>query len=173
MKSKGFNAILSLLVLAFIVGAAGFYLLSQQESGTYIGTNITIVTEPVDPTKAGFAPYPDLPLDTISSEPMNIKFIVEHRSALNGETVTVRGFIVDVMTQEEACPSGPPYVGFCGQPGIFLADTMDENRDKYLDIRVLLNEDDETYSEDDIGEFVEVKVVVAGSKTSLDLMKVY
>ncbi|NTV81291.1 MAG: hypothetical protein HGA24_07710 [Candidatus Aminicenantes bacterium] len=54
----------------------------------------TAVVEPEDPQQIGLAPYPDEPLTAIPTEPISVKELVEHRSALNGQTVRVRGVVV-------------------------------------------------------------------------------
>jgi hypothetical protein len=128
----------------------------------------TGVVEPEDPNQIGLAPYPDEPLPTIPIEPMSTKEILEHRSALNGQTVQVRGIIVATWLGEKACP---PDRGMCAQPSLFLADTTEAGRDPLYDVRVLVSEAEQE-ADYPIGETVELKAVVQGDKLGLILQKV-
>ena len=121
-----------------------------------------------DSNKGGLAPYPDEPLDSIPTAPVSVKFLVEHRTALNGKTVTVRGFVVSALLGKAACP-GPPIMA-CGQPSIRLADIIGETRDKNYDIRVRVSEAEKDYS---VGQVAEVKGTVASSKIAVYLEKTY
>lgn len=127
----------------------------------------TGVVYPEDPNTTGFAPYPDYSLSSIPSWSISVKYLVEHRSALNNKTITVRGLVVGILSAEAACP---PDRGACGQPMIFLADSAKADRDKYLDLAVTVSEKEKSYL---IGQTVEVKVLVSGSYTGLHLSKVY
>jgi hypothetical protein len=128
----------------------------------------TGVVEPEDPTQIGLAPYPDEPLSTVPNEPISTKEVIEHRSALNGQTVQVRGIIVATWLGEKACP---PDRGMCTQPSLFLADTTDTSRDPFYDVRVLVSEAEQE-ADYPIGETVALKVLVQGDKTGLILQKV-
>lgn len=126
----------------------------------------TGVVSPVDPETAGLAPYPDEPFPSIPAEPtLSIKFLVEHRTALNGKTVTIQGFVVYALLGEDACPGGG--IGACAQPRIFLADTTDQGRNKDYDVMILLGEKD-NYN---IGQHVIVTGVVSSSKVAVYLTK--
>ena len=128
----------------------------------------TGVVEPEDPNQVGLAPYPDKPFPTVPTGPISTKEVVEHRSALNGQTVQVRGIIVATWLGEKACP---PDRGMCAQPSLFLADTTDANRDPLYDVRVLVSEAEQE-ADYPIGETVELKVMVQGDKLGLILQKV-
>lgn len=87
--------------------------------------------------------YPDLPLGNLDlSKPLSIKVVVEHRMALNGKTISVRGYVVSTLLGEAECGGS----GACAQPRIVLADTTKAARDINYDLTVLLNETDQGYS---------------------------
>ena len=127
----------------------------------------TGTVKPEDPNTLGFAKYPDYRLDSTPSAPISVKYLVEHRSALDGKTITVRGIVVGILSKEAACPPGR---GACGAPMIFLTDTTSEGRDKYLDLPIIVSEVEKGYT---ISANVEVRVIVYGSKTGVTLAKVY
>ena len=123
---------------------------------------------PVNAETAGLAKYADEPLASIPAAPMSVKFLVEHRTALNGKTVTVQGFVVATILGKAACPGGG--IGACSQPRVFLADTTSEARDKNYDTVVLVSETEETYA---TGQSATIKCIVASSKASVYLTKSY
>lgn len=147
-----------------VVGIIDVISIKKVAGGDESGTG---TVQPEDPNKIGFAPYPDYPLTSIPSAPITVKYLVEHRSALDGKTITVRGVVVGILSQEAACPPGR---GACGAPMIFLADSTKTDRDKYLDLGVVVSEEERGYT---VGKNAEVMVVVSGSKTALNLAKVY
>lgn len=128
----------------------------------------TTVAEPEDPQHLGLAPYLDEPLDTLPTKPISVKDLVEHRSALNGQTVWLRGVVVATLLGEKACP---PDRGMCAQPSIFLAETTNANRNPHYDVRILVSEAEQEAAYP-IGETIELLVTVQGDKTSLSLQKV-
>ena len=139
------------------------------------GDTVTVeegTIEPEDPEKSGLYNYSDYPLDSIPSTPVSVKYIVEHRSALNEKVVTVSGIVVDTLLGEKACPRdiGGLGVGMCAQPRIFLADTNKDDRDKNYDVMVLVSEEEKVYK---IGDEVKIKGTVYGSKTTVYLQKIY
>ena len=128
--------------------------------------------EPEDPEKSGLYGYSDYPLDSVPPTPISLKYLVEHRSALNEKVVTVSGIVVGTLLGEKACPQdiGGLGVGMCAQPRIFLADTNEEDRDKNYDVMLLVSEEEKVYK---VGEKAGVKGIVYSSKTSLHLQKIY
>lgn len=125
--------------------------------------------QPEDPNKTGLAPYPDLPLTSFPQQPLSIKSVVEHRSALNGRTISIRGVIISTLLGEKACP---PDRGMCAQPSIFLADTTDKNRNTLYGLRVLVGEEEQEKSYP-IGKTIDLRVVVDGSKVAVVARKTY
>jgi len=128
----------------------------------------TGVVEPEDPEQIGLAPYPDEPLERIPAEPIPVKELVEHRSALNGQVVRVRGVVVETLLGEKACP---PDRGMCAQPSLFLAESSEANRNPHYDVRIVVSEAEQE-ADYPIGETVELPVLVQGDKTGLILQKV-
>lgn len=115
---------------------------------------------PSSPAESGLSAYPDLPLGETPRAPVTPRFVVEHRAALGGKEVTVRGRIVLVAQS----PSG------AARPRIFVAETGEPGRDKNYDLMVLLSEDDDAYA---LGEEVELKGTVESSKVAVYLRKSY
>lgn len=128
----------------------------------------TTVVEPEDPQQIGLAPYPDEPLDVLPTRPLSVKELVEHRSALNGQTVWLRGVVVETLLGEKACP---PDRGMCAPPSIFLAETTDANRNPHYDLHIVVSEakQEAVYP---MGETIELPVRVQGDRTGLSLQEV-
>ncbi|PIR88860.1 MAG: hypothetical protein COU07_04190 [Candidatus Harrisonbacteria bacterium CG10_big_fil_rev_8_21_14_0_10_40_38] len=141
-------------------------------SGTIIISDIEDVSsataEPDKPGEGALSSYPDLSLDPIPAVIFTPKMILEHRSALNGRTIPLRGVVTSNLLGDDACP---PDAGACAKPRIFIGESLDEDRDKSYDIMVLLSEGDITdYS---IGSLVTVTGTVFGSSESVYLLKTY
>lgn len=145
-----------------VVGTIDVISIKKIEAGTS-------TVQPEDPNKADLVSYPDLPLISLSQQPFSIKSIVEHRSALNGKTISIRGVIISTLLGEKACPHDR---GMCVQPSIFLADTTDKNRNALFDLRVLVSEEEQekNYA---IGKIVDLQVVINSSKVSVVAQKTY
>ena len=129
-----------------------------------------IVVNPVDPDKESLAEVVDLPLEKIGA-PLSVKEVIEHRSALNGKLITVKGYVVATLLGEDACPtikkgdSGlVPAQGSCGRPRIFLADTADAARDAQYDFMILVSETEDNYKK---GQQVEVTGSISASKVAV------
>lgn len=133
--------------------------------------------KPINPTEpVGLASYPDKPLGATLPEPLSMKDVIGHRSALHGKTIRVKGVVVATLLGEKACGNtlgqgntvGP---GMCAQPRIFIADSQDKNRDPHYDVQVLLPEDtkDTAYT---VGQQVVLRVVVTSSTVAVSLRKV-
>lgn len=136
-----------------------------------VGTEPTSIgtVQPEDPNKAGLVLYPDLLITSLPTEPVSVKFVVEHRSALNGKSIKVRGVIVGTLLGEKACP---PDRGMCAQPNIFLADTTAESRNKLYDLRVLVSEEEQEKNYL-VGSTIEIQIVADGSKVAVVAHKTY
>jgi hypothetical protein len=132
-------------------------------------TTVSSTVQPENPAEIGLSNYPDNPLETIPAEPISVKFLIEHRSALNNQGVQVRGVVVETLLGEKACP---PDRGMCAQPSIYLAETMDANRDPNYDLRILVNEAEQE-ADYPIGETVELQALVQANQTTVILQKVY
>lgn len=132
------------------------------------------VANPNEPNAIG--KIKDLPLEKIVT-PLSIKDAIEHRSALNGKIITVKGYVVFTLLGEEACPTNKengmtPSPQGCAEPRIMLADTQDEDRDTSYDLLVLVAEaeNDLDYK---IGQSVEITGQVDASPSAIVLRKVY
>lgn len=119
---------------------------------------------------SGLRKYPDKPVASIPTQPVSLRYVVEHRSALNGKTITVRGIVIQMPRPPAASTSqGEQSMAF-PQPRIFLADTTAKRRDKNYDLIVLLQEGERGYS---AGQKVKLKVIVDASAVAVVLRKVY
>jgi len=148
-----------IVVLAlFLLPAAA--LAEQEISGAQSIEGNTGIVAPIDPAKVPVAP--DLPLSGMPAEPVNVRFVVEHRSALHEKKITVRGTVVAALLGEQACP---PDRGMCAQPRVTLSDTGQVSPDKLYDLVVLLPEGDaQTYT---VGQSVELTGIVSASPSAV------
>ena len=150
-----------------VVGTIDVSSIKKVEGST--GPTGTGTVQPEDPNKSGLAPYPDLSIVSLSGQPFSIKFVVEHRSALNGKTILIHGMIVSTLLGEKACP---PDRGMCAQPSVFLADITDKNRNPLYDLRILVGEEEQEKNYP-IGKTIDLQVTVDGSKVAVVAHKTY
>jgi hypothetical protein len=115
---------------------------------------------PSDPSRSGLSDYPDRPVGKTPRTPVTPVFVVEHRTALKGKEVTVRGRVA-------AVPDVPPDAA---SARIFMAETSEPGRDKNYDLMVIIKDDDDGYC---VGDEVEVKGRVESSKAAVYLRKSY
>ncbi len=170
-----------LMVIGVLVGVVIFLVYYQKGlgGGPDSGVNTPVsqgsgqlssaTIQPEDPNEAGLAPYPDLSVGSLPQEPIPVKYVVEHRSALNGSMVKVSGYVISTLLGEKACPPGR---GMCTQPSVFLADSTEDTRDPLYDLRVLVN-DKEQERDYQIGNQVVIPVIVDGSKVAVIGRKAY
>ncbi len=106
---------------------------------------------------------PNLPLSSVPTTTVNVRFIVEHRSALSGHLVRVRGVVSAALLGEAACP---PDRGICMQPSLILEDADCGDKQLSCSIRMLMpqNAKAEDYPH---GKPVEIRGLVNGSETSV------
>ncbi len=117
-----------------------------------------VVVSPVEPL-----PLPDEPLQEAAAMPVGVKFLVEHRSAFNGQRITVRGIAIYVLPPEQACPSNGP----CAEPRIVLSDSDTVRDDPRYDLTVLLSQTgDFPYK---LGQTVDVTGTVSAGADSVTL----
>jgi hypothetical protein len=118
--------------------------------------------------------YPDHPLEKLPTAPITPRFVVEHRSALHGKTVNVRGTVVRVITPEGTQPSTPggvaPRPGRFAQPRVFLADSQAKDQDRNHELVVLLREGDSGYP---VGQLVEIEGTVDGNPAAVVVRRLY
>jgi hypothetical protein len=118
--------------------------------------------------------YPDYPLGTMPTAPISPRFVIEHRSALNGKTVSIRGTVVRVIAPDDAEPSSAagvaPRPGRFAQPRIFLADSGAKDLDKNHEVVVLLREGDKGYP---VGQLVDIEGTVDGNQAAVVVRRLY
>lgn len=149
---------------------------SETESGCLSAQNGSAQTGSgtVQPNVTGsdssqLARYPDKPIGTLPAQPVSMHYVVEHRSALNGKTITVKGIVANTVWPSTGNPSsGEPSMSN-PQPRIFLADNLRRRRDKNFDLMVLLREGERIYV---IGQGVKIKVRVDSNRTAVMMRKV-
>lgn len=131
----------------------------QEEAET--GVMIAPEIEPVYPDQAQPVdwPWPDRPLSSVPKGAITVEFLFEHRSALVGHVVSVRGTVDTTLLKEKACP---PNMGMCAQPRITLRgkDLSDPYR-----VTILLREDNDTHYKPNTT--VTIRGRVTGSGASL------
>jgi hypothetical protein len=127
-------------------------------------------TAPDNRSSGGLSRYPDNPLSVMPTEPITVTYLIEHRSALNGKMVRVRGVVVRTLLGEAACPSGgagvPP--GACAQPSIYLTDEGKVSREAHFDLRVLISASETGYQ---VGQVVVIQGTVSGHPSAVLLVK--
>lgn len=161
-----------ILVSLSAVIFAGGSLIALKRAGvqsSQTGTTSTGTVQPVNPATSGLYNYPDNPLDIEPKDmPVSPKYVVEHRTALNGKTIRIQGVIVSALLGEAACPQGR---GICAKPRIILAETLEANRDKNYDIIVFVDEEDNKNFV--VGRSIGLKVNVSGNKNAVSTTSLY
>ena len=137
------------------------------QAQTRVGT-----VKPGDPAKVGSSARLDLPLRILPRTPISPKFLIQHRTALKGQSVKVRGFIVAVPSDVAGkSPGGNiPVANALPQPRLFLANTTDKKREQDFDLMIMLREGDAGYK---VGARVEIKGVVEVGSGTVYLRKTY
>lgn len=108
---------------------------------------------------------PDLPLSGVVPDVMNVEYLVEHRTALNEQTVSIKGEVVSALLGEQACP---PDRGMCAQPRVVLKDVSSQ---KDYNVVVLLAENDERHFY--VGQTITISGIVMGYPESVMLRAPY
>jgi len=115
----------------------------------------------------------DQPLDTVPTTPVTPRFVLEHRSALHGKRVTVKGTVVRVVGAGNAQSPGSggvtPVPGANPQPRIFLVESPAKADDTY-ELLVLLREGDGGFA---VGQAVEIEGVVETGPAAVILRRHY
>jgi len=117
------------------------------------------------PQRATATPGDDLPLGSIPSHSVSVRFVIAHRSRLNGHTIRVRGIITSALVGDAACP---PDRGMCAPNSILLADSDASRRRSDSSIRVLLPQDARA-QDFAVGKRLEIKVAVHGNNAGVAL----
>jgi len=152
----------------------GTLIADPQSKYDIVDTIEVVLIEEIEGLEQGLTSYSDLSLDSIPKTAISVKYLVEHRSALNGKEVKVKGVIVRTQLEGVDCQEGEPCLLVYPQPRIFIADTVEESRDKNYDLPVILSfelsEEENRYA---VGQTLEMKVTVIGTKESVNLVKYY
>ena len=123
-------------------------------------------------TDGGLTKYKDKSLKTVPTKAVSPKFVIEHRTALDGKTVTVSGIVVSVASGNTQTPSDDSITGAKPmanpQPRIFIADSSKNSRNKNLDLMIIVETGDEFI----VGQKATVKVRVESSPVAVVLRKV-
>lgn len=124
--------------------------------------------QPEDPN-SGLETIPNISVKSFPTDTVSVKYLIEHRSALNGEMVTVKGVIVASWLDPARCSPNAEYL--CPQPVIFLADTSDTNRDPYynLQVRFVEGQEDDLHNQYRINQTAEIRGKVSGTRDSVGL----
>lgn len=124
--------------------------------------------QPGNPSQSDLSKYADEPLGTVPATPISPRFVIEHRSALHGKVVKIRGTVVRVIGPDDPAPSSgtgvTPRPGRFAQPRIFLADSAARDLDKNYELTVLLREGDKGFA---VGQVVEVEGTVDGNRNAV------
>lgn len=131
------------------------------------GVGVTGPGRVVNMADLGLSKYIDEPLNVVPVGAQTVKFIVEHRSALNDKSVLVRGIIVSAL--KGGCPPNTnPRMGMpCMQPRITLADSDAASRDTNYDLQIFLSMDSPfPYKQ---GQSVDIEGTVSGEKSYVTL----
>lgn len=140
---------------------------AQTQAQTHMGT-----ANPASQSKSGLDNRPDYPLKNVPQGPISPKFLINHRTALKGKVVRVRGIVVAAPGPANVPPAdGATLIANANpQPRIFLADTTGEKRDRSYDLTVMLREGDDKFA---IGARVVVTGVVEAGHNVVYLRRTY
>lgn len=141
-----------------------------QSGGT---TSVTVggtVTGTIQPTptgggSVGLSAFADDPLPASYQEPVGVRWLKEHRSALNGKIITTRGIVTASWMDQSHCPDNAELL--CPQQRIFIADTNEITRNQLFDLQidVLSNHPASDFK---IGSTISIRVMVTGSRDNVE-----
>ena len=130
-------------------------------------TNTKIV-EPGNSDTQALATVTDKKIEGDIPNPMTVAYLVEHRSALNGKTITVTGEVISVVTPEQACPDNDELGMPCDAPRLVINDPTDDTGGVVSSVYnvEVMSEKSKDYS---VGQVVTFTVEVTGDKNSISL----
>lgn len=73
-------------------------------------------------TSGGLAKYRDKQIDSLPTKSVSLKYVIEHRTALNDKTISISGIVVAVGQPSSDNSSGGVQSMKNAQPRIFIAD---------------------------------------------------
>lgn len=112
----------------------------EAETGVMIAPDV----EPDRPGEVHPVDWPDRPLQSIPKGTISVEFLFEHRSALAGHVVSVRGKVDSTLLKDKACPD---HMGMCAQPRMTLRGKS--LRDDFKLVVILREDNDEHYKPGD------------------------
>ncbi len=115
---------------------------------------------------------PDYPVDVMPTTPVSPQFVLEHRSALHGKTIRIRGTVLRMIGPDNFHPGGgvTPLPGGNPQPRLFLAAGPAGIGEPDRELMLLLREGDKGVPE---GEIIEVDALVEASRVAVVATRIY
>ncbi len=164
--NKAFIPLLWLVVVGLvIVLIGGKTYLNKHIPSTPSATPSQNIT-PSQIIRQDLSSYPDEPIVFENNKPISVQTLIFHRSALRLKTIYVHAIVVDI--QKGWCP-GQGMGLRCSGPHLTIADSVDSNRDRNLDISFelqILGNQPIPYT---INQEVILPVIVYASKSSVNL----
>ena len=115
--------------------------------------------------------FPDYSLDDVPAAPVSPQFVLEHRSALDGRTIRIRGTVLRLLTPVTPTPGVfNPQPGGYFVPRVFLDAGPAGAGEPNNELMVLLRDDDTAYS---AGQIIEVDAIVHASSVAIAVFRVY
>jgi len=106
---------------------------------------------------------PDEPVERIPTI-ASVKYVVEHRSGLKGNSITIQGVVIESIIVDSCTVAG-----VCSTPKLIIADTQYETDENYK-VMIILKENAKEY---EIGEYVTFEVMVDAAPEGLILKELY
>jgi len=143
----------------------------QNNQCTFSSDLVTVTTpgtaEPEDPTARGLNSLPDLPVEDFPPMPISVSYLIDHRSALDGISVRVKGYVVGNWLDPSNCSPIAEYL--CPQPRIFISDTS-SFRNGYFNLEISVPDRD-NWKDYPVGKMIEIRGIVHGDRTYVSLEK--
>jgi len=130
----------------------------------------TPLQQPPVGQQADVSGIPDYPLDNVPSTPVSPQFVLEHRSALNGKTVRLRGTVVRMIQPDSGSGGGTTLPGANPQPRVFLAAGSAIGGQPAPELMMLLREGDAGFP---AGQVIEVDAAVEATAVAIVVTRVY
>ncbi len=124
-----------------------------------------------DYQQADVSGLPDYSLDDVPTTPVSPQFVLEHRSALSGSIIRLRGTVVRLLKPGTASSGGfNPQPGAYFVPRVFLDAGPAGSGEPNNELMVLLREDDTDYQ---AGQIIEIDAIVHASHVAIAVNRVY
>lgn len=131
----------------------------------------TASTAPIMPGQSAMSKIPDLPLGNLQepSPPLSVKYVVEHRSALNEKRIAVTGIIVRNALEEQTCPTGRMCALMYQPPQIAIADTALEPDSNYHITIIMPETARSQFADYPVGKSISILATVEGSREGITM----